>query len=483
MRGKGFAFAAAAVTSLLCGRLHAEDGCAQEMEDAERMHTAPTFIRAAECLQSQHRVSDALQWYARARGFASADLISLIEERMASLRSDAPGVAANAAFDQAMKQLEANGSDREAARRYAAIARDLATTPEEIKRVKDLADEILRGVPSFSLDVSFKTSVLGFIGSGSSITPDRFFNTKNALLYSVQPIVLGGFSAQARFLDTRGWEKYGLRIGYETDRIFGGGGTITNSTLAQQLGVNGVAADIVNGALALSGVGFEGEHATFTNGRVRRIDVPSNTRADEAPLKFSRTRLEGTFDLTRFITKDDDKPRLDTQRWQVGLNALYYQVALPRIAYLTQRDTSNQTIVVAESEPQSIDVGFGAGGATGRLATGGDWGSIGAFLTLMIGGGQVAFNMPARVAEPAGPNNRTHLREPTVAVVSRAGIYGDVHLAGDTYAAFMGASLNGEQYYAEAHVPGTVEGSVGFADAFYTALLTVTVRYRYLPGH
>src|SRR5262249_25426680 len=110
---------------------------------------------------------------------------------------------------------------------------------------------------------------------------------------------------------------------------------------------------------------------------------------------------------------------------------------------------------------------------------GGRCGFLATDLTLLLGGGTVSFHMPARLAEPASPNNRVQLDEGTFAVVTRLGLGGELRLFGedDGVGLIAGASFRVEQYYAEAQVPGSTSGSVGFADAFYSALVHVSVRY------
>lgn len=478
----GARIALCAVLATVATEKELQASCESEVIAAQRTPSPPTFLGAAECLHRSGRLEEADSYLTLARRVASP-FDSAAQTEIARIYNNIQTTgAAQAVFTEIMAQLRARKDDVQSARLLLERAEKLARTKEQLIALRETADEIFGGVPKFAIDGRFHTSILGFIGSGSSLTTERFFNTKNALGYSVAPIVLGGASLKLRTFDATGWERLGLKLGFETARVFGGGGEIATTTLARQLGVTGVAADIVNGALALAGVGFEGEYATFTNGRVRRIDVPSNTIAEDAPLRFTRTRLEGTFNATPYLWANS-RPTVEEHRSMVTIHALYYHLGIPRIAYLTQRNATGDTIVVVESEPQTIGVGFGAAGLSGKLAAGNDVGSIGILLALMGGAGKVSFDMPARLSEAPGPNNRLRLNQTALALVSRAGVFGELHVAGETYAGYLGASITGEQYYVNAEVPGSVEGSVGFADAFFSALITATFRYRSLPGH
>ncbi len=384
------------------------------------------------------------------------------------------------------------GKETNRARALTRRAADAARTVEEARRVVELAtffnDPDARVyvhrfnsiVARLAVDLGADGRVVGFIGSGSSFAPSTFFNSKSALAYRVAPIVLAGVHARMGLADKDGWNLLRLKAGYETDRVYRSGGSLTPTSLTNQLGISGVAADIVSGAVAYVGIGIEGELARFTNGRVQLQDVASGMVLSDAPLVFTRTRLEATVNLTRYLSPSpsaSSKPEEHRSRWTA--RALYYKLALPRIAYLTQKDAATQDdVVVAESEPQNIQVAFGAAGASYTwVIAAGDRGYVATDLTLLIGGGEVAFSMPANLGQAAGPTNRVQLHEPTIAAVTRVGLNGDVRLNSDEVAIFFGAAIGAEQYYANASVPGSTSGSVGFADAFYFANVHVTFRY------
>lgn len=365
--------------------------------------------------------------------------------------------------------------------------------------VTDLRD--LDEVPNVSIDARAQARALSFIGTGSTLVPTDYYNAQHALAYKVQPIVLAGVHADIRLgsplisdvseFVKRHPEFLNLRFGYETDRVYQSGGSITpTGPLAQELGIRGEAADVLNGAITLLGVGVEGEYATFTNGRVQEQNLAAGTVVSDAPLQFTRKRVELTFDTSQYWelpgaswhrTNQYERFHDGSSAWV--LRAVYYDLTLPRIAYLVQSDAQGNAIVAAESAPQTIDVSLAAGGLSYRWAMlTGKYGFLQSEYTLLFGGGSVNFTMPASTSMPQGPGNQVALSEATVAVVSRVGVRGEVRLALDQEFQsnlYFGASLGAEQYYANAQVPGSLSGVVGFSDAFWSAMGYASFRFDY----
>jgi hypothetical protein len=364
-----------------------------------------------------------------------------------------------------------------------------------VDAVSTLRHVDLSEIPSVSADVHGEVRVLSFIGTGSTAVPDTYYNAKQALAYKVEPIVLAGGHLDLRF-GNEAWDKIkeylNIQLGYETDRAFESGGTIASvGPLSQELGITGVAADVIDGAVSFFGVGIEGEYATFTNGRVQEQDVATGNVLSDAPLQFTRKRVEATFDLSEHF----DLPwahwgtregRLHDGSSAWILRAVYYDLTLPRIAYLTQSDAQGNDIVVAESAPQNIDVVFGAAGGSYRWSiVSGRSGFLTTEFTLLFGGGNVNFTMPASTSSPQSSSNSVALSEGTFAMVSRVGVRGEVRLpldCGYQSNIYFGGSLSAEQYYARASVPGSVSGTVGFSDAFWSALGYASFRFDYRPG-
>ena len=345
--------------------------------------------------------------------------------------------------------------------------------------------------PDFTLTVDATARFLAFRGSTGapgSGTDTAVYGARNQLAFDVQPIVVAGVRGGITVPTAKGWEAFGLRGSYETDRAFRSGGTISSSnSLASSLGATGASADLIDAAIHVSGVGFEAEYATFSAGRVQVQDVTTGTPSADAPLTFTRTKLEASFDLGPYITNPPASRPAKQRRTLVAL-ADYYSVQLPRIIYLTQDlpyggagsngSPPTRTTVVLETPPQPVTLAIAALGVLGReVLAQGPGGYWRAQATGLLGVAEPQFYLPARLDAPMSSTNRVASGGTAFAAIGRVGTDFEVRLTGDVLSLWLGGELHGEFYYASLNIPGEYGGQVGFQDFFVSGRGFLSLHY------
>jgi hypothetical protein len=199
-----------------------------------------------------------------------------------------------------------------------------------------------------------------------------FRGRKFKLDYRVDPIVL----ASARLDVILDWIRLpgaaNLGFGYSTDRVFKHGGSVESSSLVDQLGVKGVASDVIDAALGVLGVRSSVKIATFTTGKVNQVQATnvSNTVAS-APMQLKLTQVDVGYDILWLL--NDDKIRAYTEEIVVG--GRYYRYTLPRIVYelvdTGTRTTGQEKFTFnRETPPQPITNEFWMLSASARFGVG-----------------------------------------------------------------------------------------------------------------
>jgi hypothetical protein len=350
--------------------------------------------------------------------------------------------------------------------------------------------------PDYELRVNAQVRMLRFVNSGSTIFPEEVLEgARNQLAFRVEPIVLAGASAAIRFVDTEGFSWVGLRGSYETDRVYRSGGTIdTDGNFARELGMDSRYADIVNGALQSYGLTFEAERAVFTNGRVQVQDVATGIPYADASLVFRRTRFEMWYEFApklpslgvpaqSWLARPWSDYAHDEYPIHMRLTILHYQTNLPRIVYLTQLESDCETcdtreVVVVETPPQDVALAvtaFGTMLAVPLLAR--KSGHLAVDVALLLGSASGTFHLPGDLSQPDSLENRRKIESSGLGVVGRAGIDGEVRIVEGDLEMYFGASIRGEQYAATLPVEGDPEGSITFADGFFSAHAFMSLRY------
>ena len=243
---------------------------------------------------------------------------------------------------------------------------------------------------SFRVDVRAGGEMFIFssIGTGDRNGDQYDFRGRQFKLdYQIKPIIL----ASARLDIVLDWIRLpgaaNVGFGYSTDRVYRSGGKIETSSLVDQLGIDGVASDVIDAGLGLLGIRSAVRIASFTSGRVNKVDATNVTNAVEsAPLQLKYTQVDLGYDLLWLI--QDDKIRAYTEELVVG--GRYYRYTLPRIVYELQ-DTApagqDQKFTFArETTPQPVTSEFWMLAANARFGVG-DAPRWSPYLELGIAGG------------------------------------------------------------------------------------------------
>jgi hypothetical protein len=157
-----------------------------------------------------------------------------------------------------------------------------------------------------------------------------FRGRKFKLDYRIDPIIL----LSARLDIVLDWIRMpgaaNLGFGYSTDRVYSSGGKIEQSSLTQQLGVEGIASDIIDAGLGLLGVRSSVRIANFTAGKVNQVQATNITNTvASAPLQLKYTTVDLGYDI--LWAWDNEKVKAWMEELVVG--ARYYEYTLPRIVY------------------------------------------------------------------------------------------------------------------------------------------------------
>jgi hypothetical protein len=271
---------------------------------------------------------------------------------------------------------------------------------------------------SFRVDVKAGGEMLIFssIGTGDRNGDDYDFRGRQYKLdYRVQPIVL----ASARLDIVLDWIRMpgaaNLGFGYATDRVYRSGGKVEESPLVDQLGIGGVASDVLDAGLGLLGIRTSFRVASFTSGRVNQVQATNidNTVAS-APLRIKYTQADVGYDLLWLIR--DDSIRAYTEELVVG--GRYMRYTLPRIVYELQ-DTGvngNEHFTFArETPPQPVTNEFWMLDAQARFGVG-EGPRWSPFLDLGVAGGvgPTKFFFLQNATLPDTPANRDNVKEVAV---------------------------------------------------------------------
>lgn len=354
---------------------------------------------------------------------------------------------------------------------------EVRVAEESVAQVIGLTKSPPTEPPSFVLVIDATARFIQFNGSTGQPGAGHdgaVYGARQRLAFDVAPVIAAGARANLTFPDRKGWERYGLRAGYEWVASYSSGGSISESSdLASALGASGAPGQILRAAGAAIGLGFSAEYTRFTAGRAQVQVADTGAPVSAAPLEFTRTRLEASFDLGPHLLPVKDVLVPIEQRSTIKILGDYYSVALPRIVYVTAQanDPTNgtRTFVVAESTPQTIRASIYALGGSARwvpLASR-TIGHVAGELTALVGAGHAGFNLPAQLGVPQSATNQVRLATTGPAFIGRASIDGAIHL-GLTEAVDLafGVQVGTEVYYVRGDIGGTSGGIVGFQDFF-----------------
>lgn len=273
---------------------------------------------------------------------------------------------------------------------------------------------------SFRLDLKAGAEMFVFSSIG---TPDRndnydFRGRQYKLDYRIQPIIL----AQARFDVVLDWIRMpgaaNLGFGYSTDRVYKFGGDLENTTLAKQLGIDGVASDVLEAGMGLVGIRSSAKVATFTNGRVDQVQATNVTNSvGTAPLRLKYTQVDVGYDILWLLRDDQIKAYME----ELVVGGRYYRYSLPRIVYElidTPTPQGNKFTYFRETPPQLLTTEFWMLSVSGRFGQG-EAPRWSPYLDLNFAGGVG----PSRFYFLADPNagdtasNRINARETAIGLV------------------------------------------------------------------
>ncbi len=271
-------------------------------------------------------------------------------------------------------------------------------------------------IDSFRVDLRAGGESLIYSSIG---TPDRngdaydFRGRQFKLDYRIDPIIL----ASARLDIVLDWIRLpgaaNLGFGYSTDRVWKSGGSLESSSFVEQLGITGVASDVIDAGLGLLGVRTSVRTATFTNGRVNQVQATNvaNTVAS-APLQLKYTTVDVGYDLLWVLNNES----LNAAMEELVVGGRYYQYTLPRIVYELE-DTSTvagqeRFTFARETPAQPITSRFYMATVSGRFGVG-DAPRWSPYLDLGVAGGAgpTSFYFLRDATQPDGDQNRDNARE------------------------------------------------------------------------
>lgn len=262
---------------------------------------------------------------------------------------------------------------------------------------------------SFRLDLNAGAEAFVFSSIG---TPDRnggddvkydYRGRRFKLDYQVEPIVLASARAGLVFDWIRMPGAASLSFGYATDRVWKSGGEVQATSFTEQLGVTGIASDVLDAGLGVLGVRTSVKTATFTAGQLRQVSATDVTQVSaSSPLRLRYTQLDVGYDILWLL---DESGALRSYMEEIVVGGRYINYELPRIVYEVE-DTSTvagkKAFTFARETPaQPVDSTFYLGHAQARIGVG-DAPRWSPFLDLGIGFG-------------AGPTEFYFLRDPNAA--------------------------------------------------------------------
>lgn len=225
--------------------------------------------------------------------------------------------------------------------------------------------------------------------------------------YRVDPIIL----ASARLDVVLDWIRLpgaaNLGFGYSTDRVWKSGGEVTSTSLTQQLGIDGIASDVIDAGLGLLGIRTSVVISNFTAGQVRQVQATNVTNVlQSAPLKLSMTQIDVGYDLLWLIENERMKASME----QLVVGGRYYEYTLPRIVYELEDTGTNgkeQFTFRRETPVQPVETKFFMAAVDARFGQG-DAPRFSPYLDLgfAIGGGPTSFYFTPDVVNGTGPRDR-----------------------------------------------------------------------------
>ncbi len=224
---------------------------------------------------------------------------------------------------------------------------------------------------------------------------------QSLLRYNVEPIILATIDLDVGFDFFNIPNFLQFDFGYKTDRVYKSGGELMESTeVLGELGVSGLVSDVLSFGLALLGVNTRLRLATFTSGEVELVDVASNQVAERAPLQFSFTDIELSYDILWWF--DWPKFRQFADTFLIGFR--YFNYTLPRIVYEYEDQNGAPDVddytYVRESPPQPVaSEYFMLGAKVERGVKGSSSARLLANAGLYVGGGPSSYYLTT-------PNNR-----------------------------------------------------------------------------
>jgi hypothetical protein len=264
----------------------------------------------------------------------------------------------------------------------AALAKGLRVAPESAAGFalrESIVDQVL-GVQWDALHahVRFDGEVMFYHQLGTNGISGNYTGRTHRLDYSVAPIVTLGGRAMLAFDWLHVQDAASLNGSFQTDRFYSANGSITGSgSLAQQLGLKGVASDVVDLAADLLGVRTRVKNARFTTGEVTEIAVdPKNGRdvgvLGRAPLQISYTQVDVAYN-TAFLLPPEVVGAYWIEELLVGFRYMGYR--LPRVLYELKDvappgSKSQDFRFDRESPAQKLSSNYYMGGATFRFGQG-----------------------------------------------------------------------------------------------------------------
>jgi hypothetical protein len=230
----------------------------------------------------------------------------------------------------------------------------------------ELAESVVDQIVGITLDsfrVDLKAGGEAFIytsvGTGDLQGDDKikydYRGRQYKLDYRVHPIVL----ANARLDVVLDWIRMpgvaNLGFGYSTDRVWKSGGSIEGNSLTNQLGIDGVASDVLDAAMGFLGVRSSVKIANFTTGEVRQVRADDvNTTVAKAPLRLKYTEINVGYDILWLLSEDSIRASME----ELVVSARYMKYQLPRIAYDLENTSTTPGVTsftfLRETPPQPV---------------------------------------------------------------------------------------------------------------------------------
>lgn len=313
------------------------------------------------------------------------------------------------------------------------LAKGLHSTIEKspgFELTESVVDQIV-GITLDSFRVDLKAGADAFVYSSVG-TGDRAGDEKVSydyrgrqykLDYRIQPIILAGASLDIVLDWIRMPGVANLGFGYHTDRVFKSGGTVENTGFTQQLGIDGIASDVIDAALGVLGVRTSAKVATFTAGELRQVRATDvNNVVATAPLQLKYTQIDAGYDVLWLLEEGSLRAYME----ELVVGGRYMNYTLPRIVYELQ-DTSTTAGVekytfFRETPVQNVTSKFYMATVSGRFGVG-DAPRFSPFLDLQVagGGGPIAYYFLNDPSRPDTDQNRDKVAEAAFVINASAG--------------------------------------------------------------